>query len=424
MKTRILRAAVEFTTQPFARPLQLSSGVITEITEARARVRVRVGDTEAEGRGSIYLSDLWAWPGGALDHRAKDAAMRALCETFAGNLRDCCAGEESHPLELGMRLHEHAGGMTSEVPLLARAVCASPFDAAVHDAAGVALGVSAFDLFTEDFAAPSADALFAGRSAAAAIRKIIRPPQLRLPAWWVVSAREDDLRETVRPAVEKSGYACFKVKVLGKDNARDAERVAEIHRAALSWGIARPRICVDSNEANPDAAAVADFLDRLEQHDRGAFAALEYLEQPTARDIEAAPFDWRDTAARKPVLLDEGLTGTGLLETAREQGWSGFALKTCKGHSFALVCAAWARENDLLISLQDLTNPGCSAVHAALFASQIKTINGVELNSPQFTPAANVACSEDAEGIFAPRDGVHILPSKTPPGLGTNLCGV
>jgi hypothetical protein len=119
------------------------------------------------------------------------------------------------------------------------------------------------------------------------------------------------------------------------------------------------------------------------------------------------------------VLLDEGLTSFELMVEARRQGWSGFALKTCKGHSFALTAAAWARQNGLQLSLQDLTNPGLSLIHAALFAAHVPTMNDVELNSPQFTPAANQAWLPRLAGLFDPHDGVHQLPETTPVGLGS-----
>jgi hypothetical protein len=119
------------------------------------------------------------------------------------------------------------------------------------------------------------------------------------------------------------------------------------------------------------------------------------------------------------VLLDEGLTSLELLETAVAQGWSGLALKTCKGHSFALVAAAWAREHGLSLALQDLTNPGLAAIHAVLFAAHIPMQNGIELNSPQFTPAANAAYLPHLSGLFEPREGLHRLPPPVPDGLGS-----
>ena len=93
-----------------------------------------------------------------------------------------------------------------------------------------------------------------------------------------------------------------------------------------------PVLSVDSNEGNPDAASVLDYLERLEAMDPEAYSVLDYMEQSTARDITKQPFAWHGIGARKPVFLDEGLTSLELLPVAKEQGWSGLALKTCKGH--------------------------------------------------------------------------------------------
>ena len=420
MNTHILSVSVDFVDQPFAKPLQLSTGLITVLTEARVSIKVSVNGKEAEGQSNIYLSDLWAWPGGDLTHEEKDAAMRGACRTIADNLFALCGNKEAHPLELGLRLHESLDHLAPEVPLLARAVCASPFDAAIHDAVGNALKISAFDFYGSHFPIPSADSLFKQGSATAAIRALFQSPKAALPAWWIVSAR-DDLEATLKPAIEKSGYFSYKVKILAKDHREDALRVSEIYQAARQWGVATPRLSVDSNEGNPDTSSVRDFLHYLKECDSEAYGALEYLEQPTARDILAHPFDWHEVAALKPVLLDEGLTSFHLLGIAKQQGWSGFALKTCKGHSFTLVCAAWAKENDMLLSVQDLTNPGASALHSALLASHIDSINGAEINSPQFTPAANTAWLKNLGGIFHPQKGWHEVPAKNFTGLGSHL---
>lgn len=138
-------------------------------------------------------------------------------------------------------------------------------------------------------------------------------------------------------------------------------------------------------------------------------------------DLWASPQDWQAVAQRKPVLLDEGLTSLDLLPTACKQHWSGLALKTCKGHSFSLVAAAWARENNLLLSLQDLTNPGYSAIHSFLFGAHLATFSGVELNSPQYTPAANQPWLPELSSLFEPRQGLHRLDLTTTPGLGSSL---
>jgi hypothetical protein len=162
LQTTVLEARVRFVPQTFVRPLIISSGKITEITEAQAEVRVRVDGREAVGRGSIYLSDLWAWPDPAFTHAQRDAVLRKLCLDIAQKLAAMCGGEAAHPLELGLRLHESVCREKSP-PVLARAVCLSPFDAAIHDAVGIALGRSAFDFYREPVPLPTADPHFAGR---------------------------------------------------------------------------------------------------------------------------------------------------------------------------------------------------------------------------------------------------------------------
>jgi L-alanine-DL-glutamate epimerase-like enolase superfamily enzyme len=421
--TRILDAQVAFVRRPFLRPLHLSSGVIEEITEAQAEVRVAVDGQEATGRGVIYLSDLWAWPDAALPHARRDAALRRLCEQIAAGLPALCGGEAAHPLELGLRLHHNVGGIGLETdpPMLARVLCASPFDAALHDATGQALGLSAFALYREPVALPSADPYFVGSAACAAIARTLRPvPVLTSDAWLVVGSTEA-LEAEVAPWVRERGYRAFKLKLLGRAVEEDAARTVAVFRAVREFGAHAPRLCADPNGAYPDAASVQTYLETVRSQDADAFAALEYLEQPTERDITVHSDDWEPVTRLKPVLLDEGLTGFDVMETARAQGWSGFALKTCKGHSFALTAAAWAQQNDLLVALQDLTNPGIAALHAALLAAYVPTINGVELNSPQFTPAANADVLPYLITLLEPRDGTHRLPVTAPPGLGTKF---
>lgn len=412
----ILDAEVTFAEQPFAKPLILSTGEITVITEALAAVRVRVGDAEATGRGSIYLSDLWAWPGPGLSHETRDARLRELCEKIAADLPALCGSEPAHPLELGLRLHENLCHNPGDPPVLARAMCASPFDAAIHDATGIALGRSAFDLYDEPADLPTAEPFFDG-PAWQTIRNTLRKPKTELRAWYV-AGKNDDI-ETLRPWVQTRGYRCIKIKIHGADPAEDAARTAEVFTMARQLGAEDIELSVDTNEANPDAASVAEYYDRLAADCPAAFDALQYFEQPTGRDITKHAYDWHSIGRVKPVLLDEGLTDLPLMELARQQGWSGFALKTCKGQSFALAAAAWAHQHAMPVSLQDLTNPGLSMIHAALFASHVPTLNDVELNSPQFTPAANAGWIDTMPDLFNPREGLHHLPETPLAGLGS-----
>jgi len=425
MNCRVLEASVAFYHRPFVHPLIISSGAITEITEARAFVRVRIGTSEAVGRGAMYLSDLWAWPEPSLTHEDRDRVLRALCERIAGDLMSICGGEPAHPLELGMRAHEEvlslSVGAGADPTPLARAMCLSPFDAATHDAAGLALGRPSMTLCDEPCAMPAADRLFADATACQAIAGMIRTRPRRAFDAWLVVGEADDLTGTVLPWVRDRGYRAFKLKILGRDAEADAARTVEVFQAVRSFGVHRPRLTADSNGATPGPDAAVEYLERVRGLDPEAFDALEYIEQPTGRDILAQPHDWRGVAALKPVLLDEGLTDARAMAAAVEQGWSGFALKTCKGHSFALVAAAWAHRRGMAVALQDLTNPGLAAIHAGIFAAYVPTINGIELNSAQFTPAANEEWLPRLRPFLAPQDGTHRLPADMPNGLGSTL---
>ena len=415
----ILSAAVTFREQPFAKPLQLSSGLITEITEATATVRVRVNGREAEGRGSMYLSDLWSWPDPALSHAVRDARMRDLSDTIAVELPSLTKG--AHPLACGLSLHEHVSSLTDHaVPLLARLVCASPFDAALHDAWGQALGRSAFRLYEEDLPIPAADGLFSD-GAMAAIRRFLLPsPAPSVDGWYVVSGT-DPLTGDFAGFVKDRGFRCFKLKTLGKDPDADARRTAEVFHAARTLGARTPRLSADSNEGNPGAASVMAYLEALERMDPEAYAALEYLEQPTGRDIRTHAYDWHAVSARKPVLIDEGLMTADIFPDIISQGWGGIFLITCKGHSFNLIAGAWAHQRGLKIAVQDLTNPGLSAINSCLLAQYTPNMNGVELNSPQFTPAANAPWLKTESSLFHPTDGTHRVSDPLTTGLGSTL---
>jgi L-alanine-DL-glutamate epimerase-like enolase superfamily enzyme len=238
---------------------------------------------------------------------------------------------------------------------------------------------------------------------------------------WLVVGRGDDLDEVIGSWAGERGYHGFKLKTHGDDPVADARWTTEVYRAARKHGVARPRLSADSNEGNTSVQSVLEYLESLRRIDPEAYAALEYLEQPTRRDIPLAEQDWRPVTRLKPVFLDEGLVDADDFAAAQDAGWSGFAVKTCKGHSFCLIAAAWARLHGLALVMQDLTNPGFAAIHSALFAAHIHPRNGVELNSPQHTPQANAQWLPRLQPLLEPRDGLHRLPDPLPDGLGSSL---
>jgi len=104
-------------------------------------------------------------------------------------------------------------------------MCASPFDAAIHDAVGIAMGRSAFSFYDPPSPLPMADACFAGGDACGRIARLIRRPKRELKAWYIVG--KNDTLETLAPWVRQRGYRHFKIKTLGKDSAQDAARTIE-----------------------------------------------------------------------------------------------------------------------------------------------------------------------------------------------------
>lgn len=397
-------------------PLVLSSGVVTTLPEVTVRLTVSDGRSTAEGFGAVNLSDAWAWPGDEPTSAAKQQEMIDYCRLIGDSILARTAGR-AHPLELGTRVHDSVlADVEHPAPTLARTVCGSAFDAAIHDATGRLAGVSAFALYEQDVEIPSLDGHFED-GAVAAIREVLRPPASRVPGWWLV-APGDDLDRTAGQ-VERTGMTRFKLKLSGADPAADARRVADIITAASTW-VAEPVLSIDPNEGSASSRTVLEFLDALGSHVEDALSYLVYLEQPTSR-TRLAVDDWSEVSRRVPVLVDEALTSMDDLHTARERGWSGVAVKTCKGHSLALAAAAWAVRHQMSVSVQDLTNIGRSAIHSYLLAAHLPTINGVEINSPQYLPRSNDPWLPRLAGLFDPRDGFHRLDLTGLVGLGAQL---
>lgn len=412
----IVDAGFRFTPRSFLKPLRISTGTITELIEATAFVRVRgTSGLEATGEGNILLSDLWAWPDPTRPHAEREAAMRGYCERLASELPTRCGHREGHPIVLGMNLFESLHS-DDGMPVLARSVCSSPLDAALHDATGKLAGLSAFELFEGEAGDESIDRWFPESGAFAAIRNVIQPPRNAFDAWHLVGA-SDDLDEVLREWRVRRGYRAFKIKVLGRDAGADAQQTVAVYRKLSSTGTDTIRLSIDSNEANPDAASVADYLEAVRTLDPDALRAIDFLEQPTSRDIIKNAQNWVRVSKIKPVMLDEGLSDMDLLPIAAGQGWSGLALKTCKGHSFTLLAAAWAHARGMKLSVQDLTNPGHSFLHAALLASRLPSVNGAELNSIQFMPEANAGWSDQYPSLFGPFNGRHEIPDLPVIGL-------
>ena len=172
------------------------------------------------------------------------------------------------------------------------------------------------------------------------------------------------------------------------------ERVAAEAQAAR--GCTRWYYSADFNEKCANVEYVLDFLaKRARAVARGPATRLQYIEQPTHRDLRANPENRMHEAAEiKPVVIDESLVDFESLLLSRELGYSGVALKACKGHSEALLMGAAAQKYGMFLCVQDLTCPGASFLHSATLSARIPTVAAIEGNGRQYCPAANAGWAD------------------------------
>ena len=200
-------------------------------------------------------------------------------------------------------------------------------------------------------------------------------------------------------------------------------RVAEINQVATAVkvpeGVRNWHYSLDFNEQCPDVEYLLAFIRRIRQESAGCFERITFIEQPTRRDLVASPEQYLFPASRmKPVVMDESLTGFDALLRGREIGYTGVALKACKGQSQSMLMNAAAQEFKMYMTAQDLTCPGASLIQSAGIASHVSQIDTLESNSREYVPSGNRAWLKKFPGLFEVRDGKLDTANLTGPGLG------
>jgi L-alanine-DL-glutamate epimerase-like enolase superfamily enzyme len=314
-------------------------------------------------------------------------------------------------------------GLSETPPVLAQLVSASPVDAAVHDAYGRLHQLNAFDTLSQHFCnrdlSTYLDDRFRGEFAD---RYTLRAPASSLPLYHLVGALDpltpedaghrpsDSLPWTLGEWILADQLTHLKIKLNGDQLDWDVERVLAIERVALQTqqqrGCTEWFYSCDFNEKCRSADYVVEFLRRIESVSVSAFRRIQYIEQPTSRNLQAADApDMHAAAAVKPVVIDEALISYESLLMARDQGYSGIALKACKGQSESILMAAAAQKFGMFLCVQDLTCPGASFLHSASLAAHIPGVAAVEGNSRQYCPAANAEWSARLPAAFLLRNG-------------------
>jgi L-alanine-DL-glutamate epimerase-like enolase superfamily enzyme len=324
------------------------------------------------------------------------------------------------------------------MPVLAQLVAASPLEAAVFDAFGRALRANCFDLLGRDLVSHDlADWLGPDFRGQFLDHYTLRSPQLRMPLYHLVGALDplsagelnhrlhDGLPETLDEWIRADGLTHLKIKLNGDDLRWDVQRVVVIEQVATAAQTARGcsnwSYSLDFNERCRDAEYVLEFLRQVQVQSPNAFARVQYIEQPTHRDLRAHPENrMHSVAALKPVVIDESLVDLESLLLSRQLGYTGVALKACKGHAEALLMGAAAQHYRMFLCIQDLTCPGASFLHSASLAAHIPGVAAIEGNGRQYCPAGNAAWSPAYPELFQIRDGTVGTERLHGPGLGFN----
>jgi L-alanine-DL-glutamate epimerase-like enolase superfamily enzyme len=266
-------------------------------------------------------------------------------------------------------------------------------------------------------------------------RYVAREPQARMPLYHLVGALDpitaadvrrpvgDGLPETLPEWIRANGLTHLKIKLNGDDLDWDVNRVVRIDGVAAETqkerGVTTWCYSLDFNERCANVGYLLEFLAKVRERAPRGFERVAYVEQPTARDLAAHRGNVMHEAARlRPVVIDESLLDLESLQLAREMGYTGAALKACKGQSQSLLLAAAARKYGLFLCVQDLTCPGASLIHSAGLAAHVPGVTAIESNARQYCPAANAPWAERFPGIFRITDGAMATGCLTGPGLG------
>jgi L-alanine-DL-glutamate epimerase-like enolase superfamily enzyme len=214
----------------------------------------------------------------------------------------------------------------------------------------------------------------------------------------------------------------LKIKLNGDNLDWDVERVVYVDRVASETqqerGVDQWYYSLDFNEKCSDVGYLLEFMNRVKKTTPAGFERIQYIEQPTARDLKAHPENRMHEAAKlRPVVIDESLIDLESLQLAREMGYTGAALKACKGQGNALLMAAAAQKYQMFLCVQDLSCPGASLIHSAGLAAHVPGVAAIESNARQYVPAANQPWEAKFPRMFHVTDGMMETGLLTKPGL-------
>ena len=441
---RIDEVTFDFEDYLYRTPIKFGGTEVDRVTLLNVHCSVRnAAGKVMKGFSSMPLGNVWSFPSKVLTYEQTLGAMKALAGRIAKITN--AYREFGHPVDLNLALeHEYLQAadevsrelkLAQPIPKLCTLTTASPFDAAVHDAFGKLHNRSAYqtygpDLMRHDLSHYIGDE-FKGEYLE---RYVLKTPKASMPLYHLVGAVDpiteadikkrigDGLPETLPEWIVHNGLTNIKIKLNGEDLKWDIDRVLRVDKTAAETqakrGVSKWVYSLDFNEKCPNVGYLVEMMQTIRAKTPAGFRRVQYVEQPTKRDLKADRQNVMHEATKFcPVVIDESLTDKEMLMLAREMGYSGTALKACKGQSQALLMGAVAQKYKMFLCVQDLTCPGASLIHSAGPAAHVPGVAAIEANARQYVPAANEGWEKKFPGIFVVKDGQMKTGVLKGPGL-------
>ena len=429
---RIQNVSTQTTQIKYRSPMKFGGRVVEDVVIFDVVVDVETVDgRRGSGFGSMPIGNVWGWPSSTLSNEDTLRAMVDLAQRIAE--QGSSADLQGHPLEITTAFATEYTGLAERsvtecnlaepMPRLAQLVSASPWEAAVFDAYGQTLQANSFNLLGPDLISADLSTWLGNDFRGEYLdRYTLRTPKSKMPLYHLVGALDpltdgdlttridDGIPETLAEWIVADGLGHMKIKLNGDDLQWDVDRVIAIDQVAAETqprrGCDRWSYSLDFNERCQNVGYVLEFLTKLQDRAPAGLERVQYIEQPTSRYLQDTPEMRMHEAARiKPVVIDESLVDLSSLLMSRELGYSGVALKACKGHSEALLMGAAAQKYGMFLCVQDLTCPGASFLHSAALAARIPTVAAIEGNGRQYCPAGNLGWTDRYPSMFEITDG-------------------
>lgn len=424
-------------------PMKFAGRVINDVVVLRALITVesRNGKKQSIGLGEMTMGTAWAWPSRKLPPEQVSRIVIALSERILARVTEIQA--MGHAMDLGTELQALATETAQQlqvqmklpeaIPELAIQLAASPIDAAIHDAYGRLHQRNTYSTLTSEWLDNDLSRWLGEEFAGITLdSKVLPQPKTTLALYHLVGALDplslgelnqkvnDGLPETLEEWIRTEGLSHLKIKLSGNELDWDVGRVVEVDRIATATAGTREwKFSLDFNEACPDENYVIDFLERVDRLSKSILPRLQYIEQPTGRELKARRDITMHRVGRlKPVVIDESLTDLESVRVAKQLGYGGIAIKACKGQTSSLLLAAAAQHYNMFIGVQDLTCVGASFLQSSSLAAHIPTVHFVEGNGRQYCPAGNVLWEKLYRPMFRIRGGVVPTELLNSDGLG------